>query len=166
MRTRIAIGSAGALLALFGGYRLLTQIPGDDLLVLGVWLLGALVIHDGLLSPLVAGLGGLIARLVPPRARGVLQGALVVAAAVTVIALPLIHREDTQPPVKAILQQDYAANLGRLLGLIAAGAVLLYAVRVARDRQRAGRRARQRDDETRVSSANDRPSTDHESPSA
>ncbi len=152
MRTRIVIGSAGVLLGLFGVFRLLTQIPGADLLVLFVWLLGALVIHDGLLSPLVVGVGAVIARFVPPRARGFLQGGLVVGAAVTVIALPLIHREDTQPAVKAILRQDYAANLGILIGLIAAGAVLLYGVRVLRDRQRA-------------SSANDRPSADHTSPS-
>jgi hypothetical protein len=156
MRTRVLIGAAGVLLGLFGVFRLLTQIPSDDLLVLFVWLLGALVIHDGLLSPLVVGVGALVTRFVPPRARGVLQGALVVAAAVTVIALPLIHREGSQPPVKAILRQDYAANLGVLIGLIAAGAVLLYAVRVLRDRQR---------DPQRASSANERPPADHTSPS-
>ena len=36
--------------------------------------------------------------------------------------------------VKAILQRDYAGNLALLLGLTAAVAVVLYAVRVVRDR--------------------------------
>lgn len=161
MRTRVLIGATGVLLGLFGAFRLLTQIPGSDVLVLAGWLLGALAIHDGLLAPLVAGVGALIGRLVPPRARAFLQAGLVVAAAVTVVALPLIHREGSQPPVKAILRQNYAGNLAALIGLIAAGTVLLYAGRVLRDRQRERQRDRQL-----VSNANERPSADHTSPSA
>lgn len=150
MRTRILLGAGGGVLGLFGVFRLLTQIPGDDLVVLFVWLAGALVIHDGILSPLVIGLGALFVRYVPARPRAYLQGALVTAGAVTVIALPLIHREGSQPAVKAILRQNYAANLGVLLGLIALGAVLLYGLRAVRDAQRA-------------SSANERPSADQSS---
>jgi hypothetical protein len=135
MRLRLTIGAAGVLLGLFGLFRLLTQIPAGDLVMLFVWLVGALVIHDGILSPAVVAVGAAVAQL-PVRARRYLQGALVSGALVTVIALPLIHRENTQPGVKALLRQDYAAHLGLLLGLIGAGALALYALRVVRDRQR------------------------------
>ena len=71
----------------------------------------------------------------PPRARRYLQGALVVGALITVIAIPLIGRQGTQPASKAILLRDYTANLSLLLGMTAAVALLLYALRVLRNQQ-------------------------------
>ena len=46
------------------------------------------------------------------------------AAMVTVIAIPMIYRRDSQPVSKAILNQNFGANLTLLLGIIA-GATLL-----------------------------------------
>lgn len=151
MRLRIALGAAGVLLGLFGAFRLLTQVPGSDLVFLLGWLIGALVLHDGILAPAVAGIGAAISNFVPPRGRRFLQGGLVTAALVTVIALPLIDRRGSQPQVKAILQQNYAGNLAVLLGIVAGGALVLYAVRLMRDRQRS-------------SATNERPSEDHTAP--
>ncbi|SHH61068.1 hypothetical protein SAMN05443575_4181 [Jatrophihabitans endophyticus] len=136
MRTRVAIAVPGVLLGLYGIFRLLTEIPGDDLLVLAVWLLAAVVLHDGVLSPLLVGIGWAIAKVVPPRGRRYLQGALIAGGLITVVALPLIHRERSQPASKAILQQDYALNLAVLLALVTLAAAAAYAVRVVRDRQR------------------------------
>ncbi|WP_375478775.1 hypothetical protein [uncultured Jatrophihabitans sp.] len=135
MRLRLALGSAGVLLALFGVFRLLTQVPLSDVLVLGLWLVAAVAIHDGVLSPIVVGVGVLVAKFVPPRARRYVQGALISGALVTAIALPMIHRAYSQPKVKAILQQDFAANLLIILAVIAVASVLLYAVSVARGRR-------------------------------
>jgi hypothetical protein len=50
---RITLATAGLLLGLFGVYRLFTEIPLPSLVVLGVWLLAALLVHDGLVSPAV-----------------------------------------------------------------------------------------------------------------
>jgi hypothetical protein len=135
MRTRVALGAAGVLLGLFGIFRLLTQIDSYDLLVLFVWLIGALIIHDGILSPLVLGVGAVLAKTLPPRARTFVQGGLIAGAAVTVIAIPMIYRAHSQPKVKAILDQNFGANLATLLAIVAVGAVLLYLVRLVRDRQ-------------------------------
>jgi uncharacterized protein (DUF58 family) len=140
MRLRIAIGGAGVLLGLFGVFRLLTQIDGYDLLVLFGWLVAALVIHDGILSPLVVAVGALLARTLPPRARTFVQGALIAGAAVTVIAIPMIYRARSQPRVKAILEQNFGANLATLLAIVAAIAASLYVLRVLRDRQGASAR--------------------------
>lgn len=129
---RIGLGSAGILLMLFGAFRLFTEIPVEDLVVLAVWLIGALVIHDGVLSPAVVAVGWAISRVTPPRGRRYLQAGLIMAALVTVIAIPMIYRRNSQPKSKAILQQNFGANLIVLLALIAAGTLIAYAVAIAR----------------------------------
>ena len=128
---RVALGLSGGLLLALGVYRLVTELDGHDLLVLTIWLAAAVAIHDGLIAPLTVGTGVVLTR-VPPRGRRYLQGALVVAALITVIALPLIDRQGTQPASKAILLRDYGDNLALLLGLTAAVALTLYALRVRR----------------------------------
>ena len=80
-----------------------------------------------------------------------MQGGLIAGAAVTVIAVPMIYRAHSQPKVKAILDQNFGANLATLLAAVAAGAALLYVVRVLRDRQG-------------TSATKDRPPADHDSP--
>lgn len=131
---RIALCVAGGLLLAFGGFRLVTTLDPADLLVLALWLIVAVALHDGVIAPLTAGTGVLLTR-VPSRTRRYLQGALTVGALVTVIALPLIHRRNTQPEVKAILLRNYAGNLALLLGLTIAIAVALYTTRVFRERE-------------------------------
>ena len=130
---RIALIVAGALLLAFGAFRLVTQLDHGDLFVLAVWLVMAVVLHDLVVAPATVG-AGVALTLVPPRARRYVQGVLVVGALVTVIAIPLIRRRNTQPAIKAILLRDYAGNLALLLGLIVAVGVALYLARVFRDR--------------------------------
>jgi hypothetical protein len=130
---RFILAAAGIALSLFGIHRLLTEIPPSSLVALGVWLLAALLIHDGLLSPAVVGLGSLLRRCVPDRGRRYLQAALLMGALATVVALPMISLRGSQPPVKALLLRNYGLNLTLILGLIAAITLSLYAMRVARD---------------------------------
>lgn len=133
-RPRVLIGAAGVLLGSFGAFRLLSEVPGSALLALAVWLVGALVLHDVMLSPLVIGIG-IALRRVPARARTYVQGALVAGGMVTVIAVPLIYRAGTQPRAEALLNQDYGTNLGLLLVMIAALALLGYLRRVVQQRR-------------------------------
>ena len=130
---RMILAAAGMSLGLFGIYRLFTQIPPASLVALGVWLLAALLIHDSLLSPAVVGVGSLLRRFVPDRGRRYLQIALLMGALVIVVALPMIYLQGSQPPVKALLLQNYGLNLILILGLIAVITLSLYAARVARD---------------------------------
>jgi hypothetical protein len=132
-RWRIVLAAAGIALGLFGVGRLVTQIPVPGLVGLAVWLIAALVIHDGIASPLVVAAGALVAR-VPPRGRRYLQAGLIVAVMVTVLAVPMIYRRGSQPASKALLDQNFGGNLTLLLGLIAGATLLAYAIRVARDR--------------------------------
>lgn len=133
---RIFLAVAGIALLIFGASRLLTKVPGTMLVWVAIWLVAALIIHDGIVSPLVLMIGVALRRFVPDRGRRYLQAGLIMAAAVTVIALPLMYRRDSQPPSKALLLQNYPLNWALLLGLIGAGVLILYAIRVARAKPR------------------------------
>jgi hypothetical protein len=63
----------------------------------------------------------------------------VVAAMVTVIAVPMIHRANREPPSKALLLQDVSTNLTVLLAVLGGATLVADAIRVARDRSVAGR---------------------------
>ena len=165
MRTRIAIGAPGILLGLFGIYRLLTQIPASDLVTLLIWLIAALILHDGILSPIVVGVGAGIARMIPARARGFVQWGLIAAVGVTVIALPMIHREDTQPTNKALLQQNFGGNLALVLGILAALVLIAYVATVIRQRQLTSAPGRPMPAQ-RTSATNDLPPDDQSSATA
>ena len=134
MRTyRIALIAAGGLLLAFGAFRLVTQLDHSDLVALAGWLVVAVLLHDLVIAPLTVGTGVVLTR-VPPRARRYVQGVLIVGAMITVVAIPLIRRRNTQPAIKAILLRDYAGNLALLLGLTVAIGLVLYLARVFRDR--------------------------------
>ncbi len=132
-RWRYALVASGVLLILYGGVRLVAGVP-EALPGLVLWMVGIVVIHDGLLSPVVVAVGWLLARTAPPSGRRYLQAALVVGGLITIIAIPLIARRGTQPPAKALLLQNYGANLAILLGLVAALNLAAYLVTAARDR--------------------------------
>lgn len=133
-RWRISLAVTGIGLGLYGAGRLLTEVPTSGLVSLAVWLVAAVLIHDGVFSPLVVTVGWGLRRAVPDRPRRYLQAALVVGSAATVIAIPMIYREDTQPRVKSLLLQDYGRNLSVILTIVGIVALGAYAVRVAQDR--------------------------------
>jgi uncharacterized membrane protein len=136
---RIVLGVLGISAATYGISQLLTHIPVQSLVLLALWLIAALIIHDGLLSPAVVGIGVALRRDVPDRGRRYLQFGLITAAMVTVIAVPMIYRANTEPPSKALLLQDFAINLTVLLAAIGGVTLAAYAIRVARDRSERGR---------------------------
>ncbi|PZS18469.1 MAG: hypothetical protein DLM57_06325 [Pseudonocardiales bacterium] len=132
---RIGLGAVGTLGIGYGAYRLLGNPTVSKPMKLGEWLIGTLILHDFVLTPVVLAVGWLLTRVVRPRARRYVQGALVSGALVSVIAIPLIYRRGKGLPGKALLEQNYAAHLTLILGAIAAVTAVAYATRVIRDRQ-------------------------------
>jgi hypothetical protein len=133
---RLVLGIVGFLVVLYGTVNLLVHIPIQTLAWVAVWLIAAVIIHHGLVSPVVIAVSSLLRRLIPDRGRRYLQVALIMAVPVTVIAIPMIYRQGSQPPSKALLLQNFTANLGLLLGIIATLCLVGYAIRIARDRPR------------------------------
>ncbi|MFD9137573.1 hypothetical protein ACFU6M_39090 [Streptomyces bottropensis] len=122
---RVLTGAAGVALMGFGA-SLLSDVR--DLTGALVWLGGAVVLHDVVIAPLVL-LVGLVA--VRAGVRGPVRGALLVAGALTAVALPVLLRPG-KPANSSVLPLDYPRNW--LLALVAVAAVtaLLMAVRGTR----------------------------------
>jgi hypothetical protein len=130
---RIILATVGILVVLYGITNLFIHIPIQTLVLVAIWLVAALIIHDLILAPAVVGVGWLLRRFVPDRARRYLQVGLIISSIVTVLAIPMIYRRGSQPPEKTLLIQNYGANLALLLGIVAGITLAAYAVRVARD---------------------------------
>lgn len=138
--TRVVLGAAGAAAAAFGILRIL-QHPGmSHPLGLARWLIGALLVHDVVIAPVVLGVGWLLTRFVPPRARRFVQAALVTGGLVSALGVLLIWRQGTASATSlTLLDQNYAANLAALLILIAgvtAAAYLIARLRSSRTNER------------------------------
>jgi hypothetical protein len=131
---RIILAIGGIALGAFGIFRLATEIPLHNLLILAVWLVAALIIHDAVMEPSVIGVGWLLRRYIPDRGRRHVQIALIMIVPVVVIAIPMIFLRGSQPMEKALLLRNYGVNLIMIIGIIAVIGLILYAVRVARDR--------------------------------
>ena len=56
------------------------HLPTHSLILVAVWLITAVIIHDGLLSPVIVGFGSGFHRWVPDRGRRYLQAALIIGA--------------------------------------------------------------------------------------
>ena len=126
---RFLAGTAGAALMGVGAWLLLDVRDLTDVLV---WLGGAAVLHDAVIAPLVL-LTGLL--LVRGGACGRVRGALIVAGALTVVALPVLLRPGPWAN-SSVLPLDYPRNW--LIALVAVVTVtaLSMAVRgVARRRR-------------------------------
>ena len=132
---RITLAIGGIAIGGFGVFRMATEIPLHNLLILTVWLIAALIIHDAAVEPSVVGVGWLLRRYVPARGRRYVQIALITIVLIAVIAIPMIFLRDSQPAAKALLLRNYGANLIMIIGIIAMISLILYAVRVARDRR-------------------------------
>ncbi|MFE7767356.1 hypothetical protein [Streptomyces sp. NPDC057438] len=122
---RVLTGAAGV--ALMGvGASLLVDVR--DLTGVVVWLGGAVVLHDVVIAPLVL-LVGLVA--VRAGVRGPVRGALLVAGALTAVALPVLLRPG-KPANSSVLPLDYPRNWLLVLVAVATVTALLTAVRGTR----------------------------------
>lgn len=132
---RIALAVVGVVALGYGAGRLLFGLPVATLVVLGAWLLVALLLHHAVLQPALLAVGAALQRI-PDRARGFVQAGLIMIGAVTLVAAPLMLRQFSQPPAKAMLLQQYGVNLVVLVMIIAVGTLIAYGVARARERSR------------------------------
>ena len=86
---------------------------------------GLLLIHDGLFAPLVLGFGLVAGRLVPRRARAVVQGSLIASGLVVLFSWPFLRDYGSRGTNKSALPLDYGRGVLILLAVIwGTGAVL------------------------------------------
>ncbi|WP_416971733.1 hypothetical protein [Streptomyces sp. 4F14] len=116
---RILVGAAGLAVMGFGASLLLGLPHATDVLL---WLAAAVVLHDGLIAPLVL----LVGRTGVARAPAV-RTALIVSGALTAVALPVLLRPGPRPN-SSVLPLDYPRNWLTALAVIALTAAVAHRV--------------------------------------
>lgn len=134
MRTRQLLGLIGFAGVAYGVFGLLANAASTAPQRTGLWLVGGVIAHDFVLTPIVAVSGWLLVRWVPAWARGIVQGGLVVAGVVVLLSLPLLVRQGSGYP--SLLPLDYRTNLLGVLAVVAAGTALLLGLTALRRRRR------------------------------
>ncbi|MEU8840467.1 hypothetical protein AB0D97_15250 [Streptomyces roseus] len=126
MAYRYAVAGLGLALMGLGG-ALLVQQPSPWRIAL--WLAGAVVVHDGLVAPLVIAVAALTGAF-GLRLRGVPRAALIVAGSLTAIALPPLLRPGgaANPTVVPL---DYLRNWLLTMAAVALAAGLYAGTRAA-----------------------------------
>lgn len=132
----VAIGVGGLVV---GAALLVTTVRPSGLAGVGVWLLAALVLHDGILAPVtfVANrvLRGAGAR-VPPVVLAVLQIAVVVGVVLTLMVLPELVAKHLGPRNPSVLPFDYGLRLGLLWVVLAVLSAIVCAMLLRSQRTR------------------------------
>lgn len=123
MRTsRVVLIILGIGLAVVGLAHLWDRLTVASLLELIAWLIGALVVHDGIIAPLAIATGTALWWLTKRTRPGVQQcivSGVFVAGVVALFAIPLVAREGKAHNPTALMQ-PYTTNLLWLLAIIAA----------------------------------------------
>ncbi|KRE63410.1 hypothetical protein [Nostocoides sp. Soil756] len=126
---RVALALAG-LAALVRGLVLLVDL-GPRLPAVLVWALGGIVLHDGVLAPLVVLLGVLAASRTPAWLRAPLVGLLVVLGPLTLVAVPVLGRFGARYDNATLLDRPYWSGY---VALVALGVVVTAVVAERRRR--------------------------------
>ncbi|MEV6800368.1 hypothetical protein AB0M91_18750 [Micromonospora rifamycinica] len=137
MRIRVALVAVGMLTM---GYAVLGALADPDLSPAGVllFLAGVLVGHDLVWMAGLLAAGAVLTRVVPDRHRRLTRVAAISAAAVTVVALPLVPGFGRSPDNPSALPLPYGRNLAAVLLLVAGATALSWLWKDRRRRPPAG----------------------------
>ena len=128
-RWRVALIVVGLALLALGGWVLLTDVKPQQYIGILTWFLGALIIHDGIIAPIVFAIGLGMRRAssrIPFVVLVIVQGALVTIALLVAIVVPEILKKSIGTGNETLLPLDYARNLSIVVvALLALAAVLI-----------------------------------------
>jgi len=139
---RIILIGVGALAILLGAYVMVDTVKPKSIWGLVTWLIAAVILHDGIISPIVVGISvGMrrFGRAIPAGVLAIVQAGVLVGCVFTLIIVPEIIRKAKVPKNYTVLPFDYATRLGLMW---AAVAVVTAVVVVVYLRVRRARRAR------------------------
>jgi hypothetical protein len=141
-RWQIALIALGLALFVIGGITLLNDVNPKRYLGIVIWFAGALIIHDGIISFVVFGANIVLRKTggrlrVPLPAILIVQGALVLAAIMTLIVVPAALKKSIGTANPTLLPLDYGLHLLVFYGVLAVvTAVALGGYAVLRRRSR------------------------------
>ncbi len=99
------------------------------------WVVGAAVVHDAVVLPIVVGVGWIVGRVLPSAWRTPWRVVLVVGAVISLVTYPIARRWGARADNPSILPLDVARHLLVLLGILAVAAVvagILNSIRIHR----------------------------------
>lgn len=136
---RVALVAVGVGGLVVGAALLVTTVRPSGIVGLGVWLVAALVLHDGILAP-AAFVGNRLLRgagaRIPAAVLAVLQVAVVVGVVLTLMVVPEIRAKQLGPRNPSVLPFDYGLRLGLLWLVLAVLAAAVCAVLLRSQRTR------------------------------
>jgi hypothetical protein len=123
-RWQIALIALGLALFVVGGITLLNDVNPKRYLGIVIWFAGALIIHDGIISFVVFGANIVLRKTggrlrVPLPAILIVQGALVLAAIMTLIVVPAALKKSIGTANPTLLPLDYGLHLLVFYGVLA-----------------------------------------------
>ncbi|WP_440709258.1 hypothetical protein [Herbiconiux sp. YIM B11900] len=137
---RIVLLVVGVLGLLLGALVLLMKQDPAQIVGVGVWMIGAIVLHDAILSPLVVGAGILVrktGRRLPYGLLAIVQAGVVLAAILGLIVAPEIYAKTLGVANPTVLPLDYTLNLVLTWAAVAVLTVACCVLYLARARRRA-----------------------------
>ena len=134
-RGRRVLYALGTAAVLYGVWGLFATAEKTRPVFAALWFGGGVAAHDGLLVPVVVLVGAAVVRWVPLVARPVVQGALFVSGAVSLVALPLVGGFGGAAGNPSANPLPYGRNLALVLAVVWAGAAVLVLLRVRRRRR-------------------------------
>ncbi|MEJ8283981.1 hypothetical protein [Curtobacterium citreum] len=135
---RIVLVVVGVLVIAFGASVLVTSVSPKRIGGLAAWLLGAVILHDAILSPFVVGAGLLLRRAGRSLRAWVLvvvQAAIVLGSVLALVVLPEIAAKRHGQKNPTILPFDYGTRLLIVEGVLLLVVVAVLVVGVVRARQ-------------------------------
>nr|WP_221383009.1 NAD(P)/FAD-dependent oxidoreductase [Actinoplanes polyasparticus] len=112
-RILIALGVALMAYAAVGAV-----LDGVNLIGVPLFLAGVLILNDGIILPLVIGLGALVGRVAPRAWGGWTRAAAVISVSVTIVALPLVLGFGRVADNPSVLPGSYGRGLLLILALV------------------------------------------------
>ena len=131
---RYGLGGLGVAAVLFGLHGLVYGGVATHWPAPAVWLVAGVLAHDLVLVPLLAAGGWVLALVAPARVRGVVRGGLLVAAVLTVVALPMLSGKGDASNA-SLTPLDYPRNYALLLAAIAVATAVLGVLKTRRGRR-------------------------------
>jgi hypothetical protein len=146
-RTRLVLGALGIALLVLGAVVLLNDVSPTNYGGIVVWFVGALVIHDGIISFTVFGADVLMRRTgarlrIPLGVILIVQGALVLGAIMALIVVPEILKQDIGSANPTLLPLDYSLHLAVFYAVLAGVTVVGIAAYLLATRLLVARRRR------------------------
>ena len=134
---RVVLVVVGVLVIAFGAYVMVTTVRPNRIWGLATWLLGAVILHDAILSPFVVAVGLLLrrtGRTLQVWALVVVQAVVVLGSVLALVVLPEIAAKAHGTKNDTVLPFDYGLRLLVVEGILALLVVAVLVVALRRRR--------------------------------